>query len=440
MPNRVVAAATALSTCVLTLAALLLMYFYWAHEIGEFDGLLRQDRQIAAQRFIVDDTGAVTHFRTGTETLYDRPDSEWMWQLFRYQAGVRELVDQSDSLGPLGDASQAIKFPEGRFASFEMENGLKLRGQIKDVALLGGEDRYALGIAAPMLHVAEEVREAVLLVAGVFIGLAFVLSALVYTVVKTGLRPLTRLKREVEQIQSGGGTISDRAWPSDLLPIVEELRALDDRIGTLIGRHRRQAGDLAHALKTPLAIIKRITPDLDQGDRQKIEEQTGRITTAVRRNLSRLRAGAFNSQTTPIHEAVEEIVFALDILFREKSLDIRNKIPNDLVFRGDPDDLKEIVGNLLDNACKWAQSRIDVSCTTDGAFHVLTIGDDGPGLMQGEQSTDATDTDLDTQFVSGVGLAIVEDIAELYGGKLEKGRSPQGGAEFRVWLPAGQSV
>ncbi len=427
------------SIVILGLTALLMIYFYRAHEIREMDSLLSQDTQIAVQRFRVDENGAITHHRTGTETLYDRPGSDWVWQLFTPNGQVMTLLDQSDSLGDLSEHNTALPFPVGRFENFKTREGLAMRGQLSEVSLFGTDEVYMLGIAAPSLHVAEEVEEAATFIGSTFLGLGCLLSLLVFTVVRTGLKPLARLQGELEQMQRGGGSISERGWPTDLQPIVGELRELDQRIASLIDRHRRQASDLAHSLKTPLAIMSRIVPDLPEQERAKIVDQTDRITTAVRRNLSRLRTGAKTANSCPVHDTVEDIVFAMEVLFRERDLDIRNKIDQNIVFRGDADDLKEIAGILLDNACKWAETTIHIDCDCVGPDLILAIGDDGPGMNNRRAATgsNADNTTRDGEFVSGIGLLIVEDIAELYEGSVQLGQSHLGGAEIRVTLPAG---
>lgn len=436
MPRRVMVMAIGLSILILGATALLLTYVYYNHEMREFDSLLTQDANITTQRFQFTD-GTIEHFKTGSETLYDRPNSQWIWQLFERSGTAFSLVDQSNSLGEITEATVSLPFPSDRFENFSTTDGLDLRGVLSKVTIFGEDGPYYLGIAAPMLHVHEEVEEAAELIGIIFVSLASILSLLVYWVVRTGLKPLKRLQNELSHMQEGRGAISAENWPADLDPIVGELRSLDGRISALIDRHRRQSSDLAHSLKTPLAILSRITTDLPEGEREKISEQTERITTAIRRNLSRLRTGAITASSTPVHDAVEEIVFAMEVLFRERDLDIRNKIDQKMVFRGDPDDLKEIVGNLLDNACKWANSRIHIDCEQNGADLTLRIGDDGPGFGGADA---APGSSPENEFVSGVGLLIVQDIAELYDGTVETGNSTLGGAEIVVTLPAGPTL
>ncbi len=438
MPKRVVVLATIASMLILAIAGFLLAYLYNAHELREFDALLLQDKQIVAQRFDTGHDGTLVHAKTGTETLYDRHSSEWVWQLFERTPDENILLQQSESLGAITDTSPALSFPIGGFADFTSHQGIALRGALSDVTLLGESNRYLIGIAGPSLHVVEEVEEAVSFIIAIFAALAIALGLLVYSIVRSGLRPLTRLQSELEAMRAGHGVISNNDWPADLQPIVEELRELDGRINSLVDRHRRQASDLAHSLKTPLAILSKLVTDLTIDERIKIEEQTDRITTAVRRNLSRLRTGAITSTSTPVHETVEEVVFALEVLFRERSLDIRNRIGNDVTFRGDPDDLREIVGNLLDNACKWATSKIVIDCKQTGSFLVLSVSDDGPGFENTDTADkkEAQDLRHEAEFVSGVGLLIVEDIAALYGGRTDIKKSALGGAEISVELPA----
>ncbi len=437
MPRRVTAMAIGLSILVLGLTALLIIFLYYDHEIDEFNSLLTQDANIIAQRFEVGDGGRIEVAQTGSNMLYDRPKSEWVWQLFTREGQAFNLIAQSKSFGEGVTEAVMLNFPRTGFDDFSAPNGVEMHGYLSKITIKTSDDPYYLGIAAPILHVNEEVQEAAELIALIFVTLAGILSLLVYWVVRRGLKPLSRLQNELSQMQEGRGMISDENWPADLEPIVGELRALDFRINALIDRHRRQTVDLAHGLKTPLAILSRITPELPEVEREKITEQTGRISTAVRRNLSRLRTGAITSSSTPVHDTVEEIVFAMEVLFRERDLDIRNKIDQKLVFRGDADDLKEIVGNLLDNACKWAESKIHIECVQEGGTLILRIGDDGPGL---DGTGTAPSLAPENDFVSGVGLFIVKDIAQLYEGSVTMGASHLGGAEITVTLPAGRPL
>lgn len=439
MPKRVVVMATTLSILILGLAALLFVFYYRAHEIREFNQLLDQDTQIIVQNLEIAPSGQVSQSTYGVKTLYDHDGSNWVWQLFRTSAPAPVLVGQSHSLGTLDASSPALGFPDGPYSEFSTEDGLRLRGKLTHFSLKG-ED-YAFGIAGPVLHVTKEVNEAADFIGISFFGLGCVLSLMVFYVVRSGLKPLNRLQKELEQMKEGHGTISDKGWTADLEPIVGELRALDGRINSLVERHRRQSSDLAHSLKTPLAIMSRIVSDVPQPERARIVEQTDRITTAVRRNLSRLRTGAITATSTPVHDAVEEIVFAMEVLFRERSLDIRNRIGKEIVFRGDPDDFKEIVGNLLDNACKWAVSTIHIDCDIDASNLVLRISDDGLGMSKksfNRPPVEVVDRG-EGEFVSGVGLLIVHDIAELYEGSVRIGTSQMGGTEVQVTLPAGPS-
>ena len=438
MPGRVAISATLFSIAILGLGAVILVYIYKAHEVREMQSLLTQDIQIESQRFQISETGKISHEKTGSETLYDRFGSQWIWQLFEETQSGLSLVDQSDSLGPLEEDSKQLPFPPSDFSEFTTVDDMHLLGKMVDVKLPGGDTFYRFGIAAPVLHVSEEVEEATMIVGATFMGLGVLLSVLVYTVVSAGLRPLGRLRREIESMQHGQGTISNANWPVDLEPIVDEVRALDDRIAALIERHRRQASDLAHSLKTPLAVISRVVPDLPEADQSRIVEQTDRISDTVRRNLSRLRTGTPRAISTPVHDAVEEIVFALEVLFRERSLDIRNTIDASHVFLGDPDDLKEITGNLLDNACKWARSKVVVSSEEKDGRLTLIVSDDGIGISEDQlqRNSSGDNPPRDDEFVSGVGLLIVRDIAELYQGSLEIGTSSMGGAEIRVIFPA----
>ncbi|WP_148254286.1 ATP-binding protein [Aidingimonas lacisalsi] len=207
----------------------------------------------------------------------------------------------------------------------------------------------------------------------------------------------------------------------------------------LIERSRHTAGNLAHALKTPLSVIRLNLPQLPEPQRQSLQTELTRIDDAVRHHLARASAagdGAWfgaidvNDILTPLLEGLSPLAER-----RELSLDCR--LPTELSLHMDSQDLQEIIGNLLDNALRWARHAIELTDRRDDDRIVFTISDDGPGMNQAQRDTAITrGTRLDERRSgSGLGLAIVADLVALYGGELRLDRAKLGGLQVRIRLP-----
>lgn len=441
MPSKVFVLAALASSLILGLGALLMIYSYREHELREFDIVLRQDMVVETQRIIEARNGSQVIVETTQQSFYDHATNEWIWQLQRTDGDHRIVVAQSPTLGPVGPETQPISFPGPDLANFEWIGGRQMRGFSSALIFPDEPAPLSFGIAATMEHVDEEVNEAAAFIGTTFFGLAGLISLIVFFVTRTGLGSITRLSREIKQFQSGGGPIRQADWPPDLLPLVNELNTLEERNTSLVDRHRRQAGDLAHSLKTPIAVLTRIAQDLSPTTRERLTEQTDRMAATLRRNLNRLRTGAITSRATPVHEAVEDIIFAMDVLFHERDLDVRNEVAYDLIFRGHPADLKEIIGNLLENACKWATAKIVIAAHLDEDILTLMVSDDGPGFDASamDNASRANPEEDGAEIVSGLGLLIVKDIVQLYEGSFKTGACENGGARVTVRLPGGRS-
>jgi signal transduction histidine kinase len=265
------------------------------------------------------------------------------------------------------------------------------------------------------------------------------LLAAVVVQVGLGLRPLRRVAAQVEAVRTGHAGQLEPTGLRELDPLVNEVNQLISDNRRMLDRSRASAADLAHALKTPLAVLRTSLhshPELAAqasgplGDMQRI----------IDRQLARAAAaGPRSGVATPVAPVAAAILDSLGRIHADRHLALEQHIPDHLRFPGDSQDLEEILGNLLDNACKWATTRVRVSATvpTVGGL-LLQVEDDGPGIAP-EQAAAATARGgrLDTSVPgSGLGLAIVTDLVDLYGGRLELGRSSLGGLLATVELPA----
>ncbi|MDW3682222.1 HAMP domain-containing sensor histidine kinase [Cupriavidus sp. CV2] len=259
--------------------------------------------------------------------------------------------------------------------------------------------------------------------------------------VKFGLAPLARLRQALATLQARRESRLGGTWPSEVVPLVTEINSLLARNANALERSRRQAADLAHAVKTPLAILANEAERLPGEAARAAASQVEAMRRQVDRHLARARAaGAASTRGARIEAgpAAGELARALTRLHSGREIDIR--VEGNGHFAGDRQDLIEILGNLLDNACQWARSRVRVQLAERGGMLEVVVEDDGPGMQaEARELATARFGRLDESAAgSGLGLAIVSEMAALYEGGLELGSSELGGLLARLRLPAGQ--
>jgi signal transduction histidine kinase len=255
-------------------------------------------------------------------------------------------------------------------------------------------------------------------------------------------RPLTRLRRRLADVRDGRATRLDGPFPAEIQSLANELNDVLDHNAALVERARNQAGDLAHGLKTPLAIFAAVADALAASDRHEqamlLHEQIDIMRRQINTHLARVRAAA--ARDLPgiralLLPCIETLARALSRLHR---VDIDIRVPPDLVFRGEARDLQEMLGNLMDNAGKWAASKVRVSAARTGDRLWITVDDDGPGLAADRrEEVFARFHRLDEAVPgTGLGLAITRELVEIYGGAIDLVDSPLGGLRARLTLPA----
>ena len=276
--------------------------------------------------------------------------------------------------------------------------------------------------------------------------LALALFGAVAIQVRVGLRPLHRLRAGVAAIRTGRIKRLEGRFPTETQPLVEDLNALLQRNEEIVARGRIQAGNLAHGLKTPLSILANEVDRLaDDGAPRPAASMRGQIATMRQQidyHLARARAAA--SLDVPgarvlVAPSVAAIQRTLARLYADRDLQFAIEIPADHVFHGEQQDLEEMLGNLMDNACKWARHQVAATSRRDNDRLTITIEDDGPGLPAEQQAFAlAPGARFDENVPgTGLGLAIVRDLASLYSGSIALGSSRLGGLRAELTLPAG---
>ncbi len=310
-----------------------------------------------------------------------------------------------------------------------------LPGRARPVVFMTAEDRGPIDVDA---------RSFALTTAAALLALGLGLVAAVVLQVRFGLAPLFAMRRDLAGVREGRAEALTGPYPRELQPLADELNALLTHNREVVERQRTHVGNLAHALKTPISAL------LMEAEQQPgpLSDLVTRQATAMRghveHHLRRARAAARSQslgERTPVAPVMEELSRLLEKVYRTKDLDIDPGDP-DLVFAGERQDLLEIIGNILENACKWSRTAVAARIEpAEGRRFRVVIEDDGPGLPA-DQRAEALrrGARLDEGAPgSGLGLAIVSDLARAYGGELHLGESPSGGLKVEIVLPRAEA-
>jgi signal transduction histidine kinase len=279
-----------------------------------------------------------------------------------------------------------------------------------------------------------------------FLLLGLGLVAAVFVQVRVGLQPLRRVSEALARIRDGKARRLEGNFPAEIQPLANELNSLIQHSEEVVGRARTHVSNLAHFLKTPLSVLAAEADAADKtGAAAPLAEMVKRQVFSMRRQvdhyLSRARAaGSLDvlGNRTPVAPVLADLSRVLSRIHADRGIAIAWDCPPALHFRGERQDLEEMAGNLMDNACKWAHSEVRVRAERAGANLVLTVEDDGPGLTETERAQVGTRGERLDESVpgSGLGLAIVRDISKLYAGSFALDASPLGGLGARLTLPA----
>lgn len=310
--------------------------------------------------------------------------------------------------------------------------------------------RWRLAVAADMREAVAAVTQFTGVLAaslGVLLAL-LVLAALAQVAV--GLSPLKALQRALADVREGRAPRLQGSFPAEVQPLIDDFNGVLDRNAEVVARSRTHAGNLAHAIKTPLSILDqaaaRANDPASAALAQLVREQVALSRRHVDWHLARARAAATQrlpGQRTRVSPVVQGLIRAMNRLFAGRAIRIEcAPIPEGLAFAGEEQDLQEVLGNLIENACKWARSvvRIDVEATPGGDATPLRIfiDDDGPGIDPSRrEAVLARGARMDESVPgTGLGLAIASDLVALYGGTLTLASSALGGLRVVLDLPA----
>lgn len=315
--------------------------------------------------------------------------------------------------------------------------GRRVHGRALTVLTPAGPVRIAA--AAPRALAEQPIRAAMapLLMSLLLLGVALTAAALVQ--LRLGLRPLRDLRLALARVRAGEADRVPGDQPTELAPLAAELNALLAENAAGLARARGHVANLAHGLKTPLAaLIARLDePGADPDG--SLHEQARRIDARVRHHLSRARTAAGGTparRTVPIALPADDLIGVLARIHADRPVRAAVDLP-DLSVAVDAEDLSEMLGNLLDNAWRHARTVVRLGAATDGAFAIVAVEDDGPGLSPAAAAEALRPgRRLDERGDGhGFGLPIVRELAELSGGALYLDRSDLGGLRVRLRLP-----
>jgi len=385
------------------------------------------------------------------EPLFELPLSGWYWQVTRLNA-ARPDVRASRSLWDGGlphlEDLGIVASSDGTrrsYAGGPEDQRLRLVERTID---LGEDGRYIVAVAGDPSEIDQEIRSFDKALAMTFGALTVVLLLTTLFQVRFGLAPLKRISESLAEIRAGTAERLAGTFPDEIAPLARETNALIDANREIVERARTHVGNLAHALKTPLSVMVNEAASRNDPFAVKVREQTDIMRDQIAHHLERARLAARATvvgTVTEIGPVVNALARTMEKIHRARGVVIDIDAPQEARFRGERQDLEEMVGNLVDNACKWAQSRVNlevVPVQTDGSAQAsvvrLVVDDDGPGLTpQERQQVGNRGRRLDeTKPGSGLGLSIVVELAQLYGGRLQLGTAPIGGLRVELELPA----
>ena len=364
--------------------------------------------------------------------------SGWYWEV--KQSG--KTLARSPSLGDyslmLGDVKPTSELTVHDIKGPQQQ---PLRAHVQEMKVDPNQAPVVFLATSPTMGIKEDVAEYSnhIVISFIMLGIGLLLAVVLQ--VRVALKPLKGISTQISDIRAGKTTRLSEHQLEDVQPLVDELNNLLEHNAVLVKRARNQLGDLAHSVKNPLTVINNAARQMAPEQKELILSQTRDISRSVDHYLSRARTYGTEKvlgSRSSVRSVTEDLVFVMQRIYQQRKLEFDLMLLQDCWFRGEVQDLEEMLGNLMDNACKWAKSRVLVECSTQNGRLHIKVEDDGPGVEEHEhQNVLRRGHKLDeTKPGHGQGLGIVKDIAELYGGTLKLARSGLGGLSARLDLPS----
>ncbi|MGX1108792.1 MULTISPECIES: sensor histidine kinase [Bradyrhizobium] len=452
LATRLFVSATAWVVVILAITGVILSSVYRDATERAFDRRLNLYLRTLIAEVATPDEPADRQFQSLGEPLFDLPLSGWYWQITRTDTekgetrASRSLWDKK--LPKLEEHGAELTAAGVRLGYVDGPEGQSLRVVERPVDL-GADGKFLVSVAGDATEIFDETRSFDYYLGGTFAALGIVLLLTTIFQVRYGLAPLKRISDAIADIRSGRAERLEGRFPVEIAPLARETNALIDANREIVERSRTHVGNLAHAIKTPLSVIvNEAAAHTADPFASKVLEQADLMRDQVAHHLERARIAAratIVSTITDVAPVIEALRRTMEKIHRDRDLSIEAKADPAARFRGERQDLEEMVGNLVDNACKWAASQVFVEVTVvppeasgAGPRLRIVVDDDGRGLSEAERAqVSRRGQRLDeSKPGSGLGLSIVTDLAGLYGGNLTLNSAPIGGLRAELVLPA----
>lgn len=391
---------------------------------------------VAASKIGAD--GAPELTRVIGEPRFDQIYSGWYWEITGGEdeyLGSRSLWDESLLTDDYSDSTAIMR------SDVAGPTNQRLRLIERPIALPGSDKRWRYAVAGDRSEIDREIQRFNVTLAWSLSALGLGLLAAVLIQVRFGLQPLRRIQQAIVAIRTGKAQRLEGEFPAEITPLSDELNVLIEHNAAVLERARTQVSNLAHGLKTPLSVLTNEASSASGPLAETVRRQTTAMRRQVEHHLTRARTAAtarILGARTDVAPVAEDLRRTLERIHSARAILVSMRCEPGLGFRGDRQDLEEMLGNLMDNACKWAESKVAVEFHRLDGRLVCHVDDDGSGLTEGERrAVFDRGTRLDESVPgTGLGLAIVREIAELHGGTISLDQSPWGGLRAILVLPA----
>jgi signal transduction histidine kinase len=444
---RVIAFSTVWAIFTLVIIGTVISALYYRSSVRSFRTLLSAHLFNLVSSVSVSDDGTLSGNPDLGDLRFSEPGSGWYWSVTPVSGGLHGDLHSTSLTGSIPGPRRATPFdadfrrnyrvrgPGGdRLEVLESEVVLDTNNRVARFIVTGNRNELRAEIKA--------FQHRVYLYLSLF-GIGMILINAI--AILLGLRPLDRVRQSLQRVREGSAQRLDGDFPAEIEPLATETNALIDNSRRMIERSRLQVGNLAHSLKTPIAVLQNEGRAIGGKRGKLVIEQTAAMQQQVDHYLRRARIAAQRDSIvfrTPLLQPLQRLVRVMVKLNPDIRIELHTP-ESDVVFAGETEDFEEIAGNLLENAMKWARSEVSVSLrASDGLDRdrtaMLVIEDDGPGIPP-ERASEALKRGRrldETKPGSGLGLAIVSDLVEEYGGTLELARAELSGLKVVVRLPA----
>ncbi len=418
----------------LPVAGWLLAHHYRTAAVNAFDERLGAALNVVIAGVTYDPlAGQLNYERALGDPRFDHVYSGWYWQITddaNHSVTSRSLWDQRlPVLESERVTARTLPGPRGQ----------QLRVVERDIYLAPLETPLHVSVAARDDDLREDIQEFQQMLWLGLLGLGALLLGVLALQVRWGLAPLRRMNANLREVEQGRTEQLETRLPDELATLAKSMNAVLARDQRLIERGRHTAGNLAHALKTPISVMRLLAKQLPSESRSAWEAELSRIDSAVRHHLARASAAGEGVRFAPValQGTLAPLITGLARLAQRRHITLRQTVDSGVRVHMDGQDLQEMVGNLLDNALRWGKSDVHIRLQAQSEMLLLVVSDDGPGMTPQEcQAAVQRGKRLDEQRSgSGLGLAIVTDLVTLYHGQMRLQRAESGGLEVVIELP-----